>query len=118
MPELDGMSSLIAFCWFGCMQRLARVLCNPLDSRVAPLPFDGLWQDPGKLVGRPEPESGHFGQFLPLRPDLGDRRIRTFEAQNCVLAGAGVRTFGSRNVLGQSESPDRGRPAVDVESGW
>ena len=49
--------------------------------------WDGVDQDPGKLVGRPEPESGHFAQFLPPRPDLGDRRIRTFEAQNCVLAG-------------------------------
>lgn len=46
MSELDVVSSSTVFCWFECVQCLARVQCDLLDSRVAPLLFDevhGLW---------------------------------------------------------------------------
>ena len=44
-----------------------------------------LPQDPGKLGGMPAAETGHFGRFLPWRPDLRGWRNRTFRPKNGTL---------------------------------
>ena len=66
----------------------------------------GVPEDPGKLGERPDPQSGRFGRFLALRPDLFCELVRTdgpqkrpeagWESGRCgtarSTAGSGIRT--------------------------